>query len=278
MNVMYFSVGRQLFYQEVQQPDDQICLERAALYIALEEYPALEVDAYLNALDTMAEEIRERLPQEFYPLKILQTMNRYLFEDLGYGGNRTDYYDPRNSFLNDVIDRRTGIPITLSLVYLAIAQRLDFPMIGINMPGHFIIRPVVNEMEVFVDPFHQGEILFLQDCEDLLVKVFDRRVELRPEYLAPVLPRQFLARLLTNLKVVYINQKNFEKSLAALDRLLMLFPDAALEHRDRGILHYHLQHFTQARQDFETYLALLPTAEDALVIQELIDEIGELQA
>ncbi len=274
-NGMRIPAGRQLFYQEIQQGEDHISLERAALYIALEEYPDLDVEEYLNALDTMAMEVQERLPAQLYPLKVLQTMNQYLFEDLGYVGNRTEYYDPCNSFLNDVIDRRTGIPLTLSLVYLAIAQRLDFPMIGINMPGHFIIRPTVNDMEVFVDPFDRGEILFLQDCEDLLAQVFDRRVEVRPEYLLPVSRRQFLGRLLTNLKVIYVNQRNFQKALDALDRILMLFPDGAIEMRDRGVLNYRLDRIAEAREDFENYLLMAPLAEDAQMIQEILEDLPD---
>ena len=160
---MDFSLARQHFYQEVQQPDEQINLERAALYIAQEEYPDLDVDEYLNALDMMADDVREQLPIESYPLKILKTINHYLYGNLGFAGNTENYYDPRNSFLNDVIDRRTGIPITLSLVYLAIAQRLDFPMVGIGMPGHFLIRPIQEDMDIFVDAFSQGEILFPPD-------------------------------------------------------------------------------------------------------------------
>lgn len=272
---MRFPVGRQLFYQEIQQPDDQIRLEYAALYIALEEYPQMEIDAYINAIATMAAEIEERLPAERYPLKVLRTINEYLFGELGFVGNRQDYYDPRNSFLNEVIDRRTGIPISLSVVYLAIAQRLDLPMVGVNMPGHFLIRPVVNEMEVFVDPFHQGEILFLQDCQTLLADIFDRPVELRPEYLATVSARQLLGRLLTNLKVIYINQKAFQKALDILDRLLLVFPAVPLEVRDRGVLNYRLNRYTAARQDFETYLAIAPTAEDAQVIRDILEDLPD---
>lgn len=270
---MEFPVGRQLFYQEIQQPDEQICVERAALYLAQEEYPLLDVEEYLNALDTMATEVQERLPQEPYPLKILQALNQYLYEDLGFRGNTTEYYDPRNSFLNDVIDRRTGIPITLSLVYLAIARRINFPMTGIGMPGHFIIRPTVGDMEVFVDPFHQGEILFPQDCRDRLSKIFDRPVELHPEFLEPITSRQFLARMLTNLKVIYANQSNLEKTLAATERILLLFPQAALELRDRGILYYRLNRVTEARQDFEDYLTQFPTAEDAPAIRQLLESL-----
>ena len=268
-------VGRRLFVQEIQQPDEAINLERASLYIALEEYPDLEVDAYINALDTMAAEIQERLPAELYPLKILKTIQQYLYEDLGYSGNRTEYYDPRNSFLNEVIDRRTGIPITLSMIYLAIARRIDFPMIGINLPGHFIIRPIAEDMEIFVDPFHGGNILFLQDCEELLVKVFDRRVALQPEYLAAVSNRQLLGRLLTNLKVVYVNQRNFPKAAQASERILLLFPDAPLEHRDRGVFYYRSDRLAEARQDFERYLQLAPLAEDAQVIQGILDEMPQ---
>ncbi|MBM0740041.1 tetratricopeptide repeat protein [Phormidium sp. CLA17] len=267
--------GRRLFGEEIQRPDQAINLERAALYIALEEYPDLDVDACIKALDEMAAAVKERLPAELYPLKILKTIQQYLYDDLGYSGNRTEYYDPRNSFLNDVIDRRTGIPITLSMVYLAIARRIGLPMVGINMPGHFLIRPIAEDMEIFVDPFHGGEILFLQDCEELLVKVFNRRVELQPEYLAPVSNRQLLGRLLTNLKVIYINQRNFSKAVQVSERILLVFPDTPLELRDRGVLYYRSDRLAEARQDFERYLELAPLAEDAQFIQGILDEMSE---
>ncbi len=157
---MDFSIARKYFYQEIHQPEEQISLEKAALYMALEEYPDLDVEAYLNALDTMAAEVEERLPREPYPLRILQTINRYLYDDLGFTGNTNDYYDPRNSFLNMVIDRRMGIPITLSLVYLAIARRIDFPMVGVGMPGHFLIRPDVEEMEILWTHFIREKFCF----------------------------------------------------------------------------------------------------------------------
>lgn len=274
---MDFPIARQFFYQEIHQPDAQIVLERAALYVAQEEYPDLDVEAYLNALDTMAMEVAERLPTEPYPLKMIQSLNRYLYEDLGFRGNTTDYYDPRNSFLNEVIDRRMGIPITLSLVYLAIARRLDFPMVGIGMPGHFLIRPDVNEMEVFVDAFHQGEILFAQDCRDRLSQLYGRPVELQPELIAAVTPRQFLARMLTNLKGIYLHHGNFPKAVAVIDRLLLLFPDAASELRDRGILRYRLNQFSESRQDLEQYLTLNPTADDAIAVRQLLDSFVEGQ-
>ncbi|MBC7969699.1 MAG: transglutaminase family protein [Verrucomicrobia bacterium] len=270
---MKFPLARQFFHREVQQPDEQIDLERAALYLAQEEYPEMEVEGYLNALDTMAADVKERSPNESYPLKIIQTINRYLYDDLGFVGNTADYYDPRNSFLNEVLDRRTGIPITLSLVYLAIARRVGLPMVGINMPGHFLIRPVIAEAEICVDPFHQGEILFPQDCQERLAQLYGHPVDLKPAFLEAVSVRQYLARMLTNLKVVYSNRGELEKTLAAIDRLLLLFPNALPELRDRGIIYYHLDRLTEAEQDLAAYLAFDPTAADASAIQNLLQAI-----
>lgn len=267
------SLARQCFQREVQQPDEQIHLERAALYLAQEEYPELDVEAYLKALDAIAAVVKERSPESAYPLKMIQTINRHLYDELGFVGNTADYYDPRNSFLNEVIDRRTGIPITLSLVYLAIARRVGLPMVGINMPGHFLIRPVVEEAEICVDPFHQGEIMFPQDCQERLTQVYGHPVELKPAFLEAVSNRHYLARMLTNLKVTYSNWGKLEGTLAAIDRLLLLFPNAPVELRDRGIVYYRLDRLTEAQSDLESYLTLAPTAKDTPAIYELLQAI-----
>lgn len=267
---MPLPLARQLFHREVQQPDEQIDLERAALYLAQEDYPALDVEEYLNALDTMAAEVEERSPNETYPLKKIQAINRYLYDELEFVGNTVDYYDPRNSFLNEVIDRRTGIPITLSLVYLAIARRVGLPMVGINMPGHFLIRPVIEDAEICVDAFHQGEILFPQDCEARLAQMYGRPVALEPAFLQAVTARQYLARMLTNLKMTYINRGDLQHALAAIDRLLLLFPNAPTELRDRGLIYYRIDRSTEAEQDLTAYLTLDPSAADAPAIQKLL--------
>ncbi|HEY9747461.1 MAG TPA: SirB1 family protein [Allocoleopsis sp.] len=267
--------ARQGFYRAIAQPDEQINLAEAALYIAQEEYPDLDIEAYFNALDTMAAEVAERLPAERYPLRIIQSINHYLYDDLGFVGNSSDYYDPRNSFLNDVIERRTGIPITLSLVYMELARRIDFPMVGVGMPGHFLIRPDIEDMEIYVDAYHRGETLFAEDCQNRLNQIYGQSVELQPAFLAPISPRQFLARMLTNLKMIYLNRDQAQKSLAAIERILLLFPDASLELRDRGILHYHLGALSEAYRDLETYLAKVPDAEDATAIQQLLDRIAQ---
>ncbi|GGA00102.1 hypothetical protein CYANOKiyG1_11790 [Okeania sp. KiyG1] len=236
MNYSY----QQLFYSEINQSDQQIDLAKAALYLALEYEPEFDPDEYLNVLDTMADEVREKLPEKLYPLQIIKTINNYLYDDLGFSGNTIDYYDPQNSFLNQVIERRTGIPITLSLVYLEIANRINFPMVGIGMPGHFLIRPDFEEAGIYVDAFNRGEILFPQDCQERLASIYGRGVELQPQFLAKVSKKQFLARMLTNLKGIYLNRNEGLKAIAAIDRILLLFPEAIVEKRDRGVLYYQL--------------------------------------
>ncbi len=270
---MDFPRARQLFYREINQPDSSIDLAKAALYIALEEYPDIEPEEYLNILDVMADELRDRLPAQNYPLRIIQTINRYLYDELQFAGNDVDYYDPRNSFLNQVIDRRTGIPISLSLVYLEVAKRIDFPMVGIGMPGHFLIKPDFADAAIFVDAFNGGEILFPEDCQDRISQIYGQVMELPPTFLAPVSPRQLLARMLGNLKAIYLQQGDAVRVLRAVERILLLFPDALGERRDRGILYYQLGRLAEARSDLAMYLTNAPDAPDAIRIRELLDRL-----
>ncbi|MDX2096574.1 MAG: tetratricopeptide repeat protein [Leptolyngbyaceae cyanobacterium bins.59] len=267
--------ARQQFKAAIDRPDCDINLAEAALCIALEEYPFLPVTDYLQQIDRMAEVVRVQLPAEKYPLRIIQTINRYLYQEQKFVGNTESYYDPRNSFLNDVLDRKTGIPITLALVYLEIARRIDFPMVGINMPGHFVIKPEIEDMDVYVDAFHEGQILFPEDCRDRLTAIYGQTLEISqiPSLLEKISSRRFLARMLTNLKYIYLNQGVFTKALAVVERLLLLFPDNLTEVRDRGILYYQLGQSPEAIRDLETYLLQLPQAEDALPLQQLLDRL-----
>ncbi len=272
---MNFPRSRQYFYQEISQPDEQINLATAALYIAQEEYPDLDPSEYLNALDTMASDVQERLPAQPYPLRIIQSINQYLYDDLGFTGNTVDYYNPRNSFLNDVIDQRTGIPITLSLVYLEVARRIDFPMVGVGMPGHFLLRPDVAQMEIFVDAFNRGEVLFSEDCQELLSQIYAQPVTLQPSFVESVSRRQFLARMLTNLKMIYLKGEEWEKALAAVERILLLFPGWSMELRDRGFLHYSLGRWAAASENLEAYLEQVPNAQDAPNIRRLLKNLSK---
>ena len=270
---MDFPQARQLFYQEINQPDRAIDLAKAALYVALEEYHNFDPQEYLNVLDTIAGEVRSRLPPQNYPMRIVQTINRYLYEDLRFAGNEADYYDPRNSFLNQVIDRRMGIPISLSLVYLEVAKRIDFPMVGIGMPGHFLIRPDFEDAGIFIDAFNKGEILFPEDCQERLAQIYGQPMALEPAFLAPVSSRQLLGRMLGNLKAIYLQQRDAVRVLGAIERILLLFPHALLEMRDRGILYYQLGRLVEARYDLEIYLRNAPNAEDAAAIRQLLERI-----
>jgi regulator of sirC expression with transglutaminase-like and TPR domain len=272
---MDFSRARQLFYEEINQPDNSIDLAKAALCMALEEYPDLEIQVYLNVLDSIADRVRLRLPAQNYPLRIIQTINSYLYEDLEFSGNDADYYDPRNSFLNQVLDRRTGIPISLSLVYLEVAKRIDFPMVGIGMPGHFLIKPDFEDAGIFVDAFNGGEILFPEDCQGRLSQIYGQPMELQPAFLAPVSSRQLLGRMLGNLKAIYLQQRDALRVLGAIERILLLFPQALLERRDRGILYYQMGRFAEARNDLELYLTNAPNAEDAAAIRQLLDRLDQ---
>jgi regulator of sirC expression with transglutaminase-like and TPR domain len=203
-----------LFLTEINRLDREIDLAKAALYIAQIEYPNLEIDRYLETLALMGRELIPRLPETRSPLKVIQTINQYLYTDLKFYGNERDYYNPHNSFLNDVIDRKTGIPITLALIYLEVAKRIDFPMVGIGMPGHFLIRPNFAGVGIFVDTFDRGEILFVEDCRQKLMQIYQRDIPfLPPEILQPVTNRQFLLRMLNNLQSIYLNQPDFDRAL-----------------------------------------------------------------
>lgn len=252
---------------------DPIDLACASFTIAAAEYPNLDIAAQIRRLDGIAAAIADRLPPSRYPMKVITTINNYLFSDLGYSGNQTDYYDPRNSFLNDILDRRTGIPISLCVLYLEVAKRLDFPMVGIGMPGHFIIRPTIDDMDIYVDPFHQGEILFTADCQTRLGQVYGRPVELKPEMLAPVTTVQILYRMLTNLKMVYLRHEQFEPALAMVDRLLLLNPGNIHEIRDRGLILYELARWSESATDLEAYLEESPLDTDSRTIGQLLTYI-----
>jgi regulator of sirC expression with transglutaminase-like and TPR domain len=167
--------------------------------------------------------VRFFLPQIILPESCTSPINDYLYGELGFCGNTADYYDPRNSFLNDVLTRRTGIPLTLALVYLEMAQRVDLPMMGIGMPGHFMIRPDFEDSEIFIDAFNQGEILFTEDCRQKLVRIYQQEIPaLPPEVLQPVTKHQFLQRMLNNLLQIYLNQEDIDRTQVIKD-LLGLF-------------------------------------------------------
>lgn len=261
------------FDRMVGVPDEEIDLARAALLIAATEYPGLSIERELFRIDEIAEGIAPRMDDDT-PLYQLNALSEYLFDELKFAGNHTNYHDPRNSFLNDVIERRVGIPITLSLLYIEVGKRLGVPLLGIGMPGHFIVRHR-DESDVFVDPFHGGILLSEDECAERVKQVTQGSLTWDRSYLQPVRSREFIARMLRNLKVVYLQRRNYERVLATIDRVIALLPQDAVEFRDRGVVNYRLGNYTDALEDLHVYVTSGEAVSDEITVQRLIDQIRD---
>lgn len=255
-------------------------LDRASLLIAAEEYPAMSVEDYLAQLDALAEEMRQRLTlgELFDPLERAVALAAHLFYEGRFVGNSQNYFDARNSFLNDVIDRGKGIPITLSVVFIEVARRLGIRLFGVGMPGHFLVKYVNDEEEVYFDPFNGGRVLSESNCRGLVEELYDGRVGFDPAFLHAVTKKQILSRMLQNLKNIYANASDLNKLLGAIERLLLINPDSIFELRDRGLTYFGLKKYSQARADLETYLRRLPQAQDKDKIKEVLNDVWQRQA
>jgi regulator of sirC expression with transglutaminase-like and TPR domain len=249
------------FASAVQRPEGEIRLARAALLIAAAEQPALDVDGYLGRLDALAD---AALPARRVtdPLARLHRLREFLFEELGFAGDRTDYFAPRNSHLNEVLDRRLGIPITLSLVLIEVGKRLGLEMEGIGLPGHFITGARIAGEHVLLDPFNRGAVLTTETCRQVVARALGRPVQLRPEHFAPVSNRQFLTRMLVNLKGIYWRQEAWDKVVRVIDRMLVIDPTAAGEWRDRGAAWSNMGRLERGVADWERYLTEFPNTAD----------------
>jgi regulator of sirC expression with transglutaminase-like and TPR domain len=203
--------------------DERIDLVRAALIIARTEYPDLYLEAYVNRVDELARRVAAHISDVDDIPKTIAAINQVLFNELGLRGNREDYYDPRNSFLNDVLDRGVGIPITLALIYMEVARRINLPLVGVGMPGHFLLKHYdIDGRETLIDCFNGGDILNPQDCQRRLDEIYSGQLTLRPEFLFAVSRRQMLTRMLNNLKTIYLSARNFRKALPIVDLVLVI--------------------------------------------------------
>jgi regulator of sirC expression with transglutaminase-like and TPR domain len=236
------------FAEIVAAPDDQVDLAEAALLMARAEYPALDVDLYLRRMEDLAASVAERGARD--PLARVAALNGVLFEEEGFRGNVDDYYDPRNSFLNDVLDRRTGIPITLSTLYIEVGRRAGVAVFGVGLPGHFVVRAEGR----LVDPFHGGVFLTEADCQGRLDRIYGGRVKLDERMLAPCDRKAILARTLRNLKAIYAKAEDHARALAVVDLLIGLEPAALEERRDRALLYAALDCYGLAAGELEDYL------------------------
>ena len=262
------------FRQAVDRAEGKIDLGRTALTIALTDYPNLDIAAYLARIDQLAVKVAHRCAGDGEVFNSIAALNYVLFKQEGFGGNTDEYYDPRNSFLNEVLERKTGIPITLSILYIEVAQRVGIALDGVGFPGHFLVKHAHNGVELVIDPFHQGEIKSREDLTRMLGSLYGGAVELRDDYLKPAGKKDILRRMLGNLKGIYTKTSDLVKLLSVLDLAIILEPGAADEIRDRARVYLRLECFTQARADFESYLQLVPEAKDATAVREQLVDLA----
>ncbi len=255
-------------------PESKVSLAEAALRIACDEYPDLDLPYYTNVLRLWSKKVKEKCSGMSVHLQ-LERLNDWLFETLNFSGNMDNYYDPRNSFLNDVIERRTGIPISLSVIYLELAWSLGLKACGVAFPGHFLVRVIAEGKPLYIDAFHKGNIMTADGCREFLTELTEGEIEFDEKYLSAVNKKEIIGRMLRNLKRIYLEMDSYPKLINILDCLVMLNPGVAEEIRDRGIIHYQMKAFKNAWADFETFLSVAPESEDAEVIQQYLQILRE---
>jgi regulator of sirC expression with transglutaminase-like and TPR domain len=271
---------RQAFAALARRPDPELPLAETALWVAAEEYPALDVAGYVGRLDGLGRELLPRLAGANTDRERAERLVSFLHGEKGFTGNREHYDDPRNSFLNEVLERRRGLPITLSIVYLETGRRAGLPVSGIGFPGHFLARIGAGDAPIVIDAF-EGRIATRADCEARLRAALGPRAAFDPAlHLRAATPREILVRLLGNLKHLYVRTRDYERALACCDRILLLVPDAPAELRDRALVYERLECFAAAAADFERCAALMPpgTASAAIAtrLSELRRRVGPL--
>lgn len=250
--------------------DSQPDLIRVALEIARDAYPELEIESYLLRVDDLASRVRERCPNSAKIRHVLGQINWVLFVEEGFQGNRDDYYDPRNSYLNEVLDRKTGIPISLSILYWTLAKRLGVAMEGVNLPAHFMLRVGQADSTIFIDPFHSGELLDRQGCERRVAGMLGEPAQLTDDQFAPCSLELVVLRMLRNLKAIYLRNQDFPTVLPVQRRLAALGRDEPRELRDLGMLCLQLDRPAEAIAPLQSYLEAQPDSEDADPIHTLL--------
>ena len=257
------------------QGDSSVMLDRAALALAAIEFPRLDPAASLAALDQIAAVLRLRVASASGGSEFVQAANAYLFGELGFRGNQSEYDDPRNSCLNQVLERRLGLPITLSVIYIEVARRLERRVSGIGLPGHFVVRYDDADFSAYLDPFHGGKLLSEQDCVTLAREITGADLGSDRSALEPVTTRYILVRMLNNLRAAYFKAREFGKAGVVLDLLLEHFPENPEYYKARGVARLRLRKLAAAREDFKTYLHYSPQAEDRAAVTRQLQAIHQ---
>lgn len=257
--------------------DDELPLLDTALLIARDEYPDLDAAGYAAQVDTYAAALRPQLEQDIDLPARLTAINRYLFEEIGFAGNNVQYDDPRNSYLNQVVDRKLGIPISLAVIQMEVTRRLGMPLDGISFPGHFLVRLPVDDGILVLDPYNKGRPVSADELRERASPHLGGQApddQQLLQILAPATHRMILMRMLRNLKGLYLERGDWERVARSADRLLKLSPDTAEALRDRGLAYRELGYAKGAREDLARYLQLLPEAEDLDAVRTALIELG----
>lgn len=241
------------FRDVIELPDEEIDLGQAALLLATLETPDLDVDAWLTRLDELGVAVRERADSATSDYRRLEALTRYLYGELEFQGNAEDYYDPRNSCLDQVIERRLGIPITLAVLMIEVGARAGIPLLGVGLPGHFLVRHA-RHAELLLNPFDHGRIITRLECAGLLEGVFGEEASFDQEMLRPVGSKQILIRMHNNLRAIYLERRDLKKAARVIDRLARLEPDVPRHRYDRGVMRLHVGD-SRGIEDLEHYLA-----------------------
>ena len=263
------------FRQAVLVPDSQIDLGHAALIIATDKYPELDIQRELSLFDSLASVAETRMSPDSDPLQKINAISTYLFEEIGFRGNDQDYYNPKNSYLNEVLSTRLGIPITLSLLCMEVAKRLSVELVSIGMPGHLVIRHS-DITDLFIDPFHGGFLLSQSECIERVPSITQGRLPWNDSYLTPLSNTEFLARMLRNLKSIYLKESFYREAQIIMNLLLEVNPEALSERRDRGIVNFQLGNYRDSLDDLEIYLDSGISGSEASSITKLIWKLRDL--
>jgi regulator of sirC expression with transglutaminase-like and TPR domain len=247
-----------------------------ALHLARDEYPDLDVEAQLGELNAMAHEARTYLRGDLRAR--VAGLCRYLFHEMGFRGNTRDYYHPDNSYLNIVLERRTGIPISLSAIVMAVGARAGLEVAGVGLPGHFVVKALAEGQEVLFDPYHGGRLLSPTDCEHLVHQVTQRTFRATPEHLAAIPLGVMVQRMLNNLKGAYLRQGDFRRAVRVMERLRQLDADDPVQRRDLGATLLHAGQPGKAVDHLTAYLTALPEAGDAEAVQLLLKQARQTLA
>ncbi|HYG63049.1 MAG TPA: transglutaminase-like domain-containing protein [Thermoanaerobaculia bacterium] len=258
-------------------PDRDIDIFEASLLIAAEEQPGLDPDPWLRRLDLLSRELWLRLEGVEGDFDRLNQLTAFLFGELGLRGNDQDYYDPRNNFIDQVLDRRLGIPLTLGIICMEVGRRVGIPLDGVGFPGHFLVRHSLHP-NLILDPYEGGRLLTVRDCEEILERVSGGKLTFEPRLLRPVGPRQILVRMLNNLRGIYLNQGEFGRALSVVERVQLLIPEDPEVLRDHGFLSLQWGDPSQGIEELERYLDCEPEAEDQEEVRAVLAEARRRQA